>query len=282
MAASTSSTNELSGSQTGSVDDPNASNAAAASLQSVNETLSPDTVPTQLDKLKQEKLRAEIDEIRFRIRDQSYGKWQSLAKATIKYLAIIVPVAVGLVGLIVQWNEFQDQRERLARFEVGPEVTKLAMQLNNSSDEGQRSLAAYQLAWFGRPAVFLLFERLVTEERPAVREAIIMALADIDRNNIGSTSVITILVESTTAFVGLALDSEQSAVSKIEQRLTTQAVVAAALRSDNDENATRKEYLKGLSTVQSLIESQPSQQMPNDDKNQLLAIVEHKLREVSR
>lgn len=281
MASRIPGTNERSRLQQGSAGDPEASNAAAASLRAANEASLPDTAPTQLDNLEQEKLKAEIDEIRLRIKDQSSGESQRWAKAAIKYIAIIVPLGVGLVGLLIQWNEYQDQRERLARFEVGSEVTQLATQLNDRSDEGQASLAAYQLAWFGRPAVFLLFEQLVTEDRLAVRTAIIMALADIGRSDKGPPSVVALLVESTDAFMSLALDSEEPAVTKIEQRLTALADAAAALRSDKDDGASNKEYLEDLSTARKRIESQPSQRLSDDDKKRLLDIVDRSLQKVS-
>ena len=109
------------------------SSAAADSLPAANEGVDADAPPAQSESLEQQKLRAEIDEIRLRIRDQSSSNWQSWAKGAIKYVAIVVPLGVGLVGLLIQWNEHQDRRERLARFEVGPEVMQLATQLDRIS-----------------------------------------------------------------------------------------------------------------------------------------------------
>ncbi len=121
----------------------------------------------------------------------------------------------------------------------------------------------------------------MTEEQPSVRDAIIMALADIGRSDKGPPSVVALLVESTDAFVSLAFDSKDPPVKKIERRLTALADVAAALRSDKDDGASNKEYLEGLSTARKRIESQPSQRLSDDDKKRLLDIVDRILQKVS-
>ena len=208
-----------------------------------------------------------------RIKDHTTLSWQRWASAAIKYLAIIVPLGVGLVGLLIQWNEYEDRRERLARFAVGPEVVQLATQLN-SSNEHQQRLAAYQLAWFGSPAVFLLFEELVTQQRPSVRYAIIMALADISRADSGPPSVMELLLESTNTFIRLVLDSEDTAVGRIERRLTALADVAAALRSDQQGSGSDNEYLDRARTIRMGIESQLNQRLSDNDKKRMFDIVD--------
>ncbi len=241
----------------------------------------PDISSDQFDSLEQEKLKAEIDEIRLRIREQSSGKWQ-WAKATIKYLAIIIPLAVALGGLLIQWNQYEDQRERLAQFKVGPEVIELATQLNNTSDMNQQSLAAHQLAWFGRPAVFLLFEQLATQKRPTVRNAIVLALADIARSDKGKPSIMALLLQSTDAYVNLALSSgKDSELRRIEDRLTALAYVAAALQSDENDRTSSKEFLDFLRSVRKNIQSRPNLRLSTDKKKQLLDIVDHNLQAAS-
>ena len=232
-----------------------------------------DAQSTDLEALNREKLWAEIDDTYLRIENEKSGLRRRRFKAALKYLSIIVPLTVGLSGVLIQWSEHVAQSERLARFDVGPEIIKLASQLESDS-ESTRALAAYQLAWFGRPVAFMLFERLVTVLSPNVRGAIVMALVEVARSDPRQPSVLSRLIASTYDFLGFALRSKGSMETKLKARLNALADVAPALRATEELDRTYTSAVQRLQSTRKQIMAQPSDRLSDSVKQELYALID--------
>lgn len=230
------------------------------------EALFPPVTPMSLA---DQKLKAEIDEIEARLKLP--GPIAKGFGATAKYLAILVPLGIAAIGVGIQWNQHQEQREQLARFDVGDEVMKLAADLP-SLTESKSSLAASQLAWFGRPATFLLFEHLAVEPRPVIREAIVMALAEIARNDTGTPTIVDLLSNSTLTATRVVLDQKEPSANRIEQRLIALADALAALRASG--KGPSSENLQLISTLRQSIET--STRSSDEDKSELVDIMDQR------
>ena len=198
------------------------------------------------------------------------GQVQKRIETIIKYLAVLVPAAAGLIGVLIQWGEYAERQERLAQFRVGPEVIRLADELNNPGKKNKRIAAAYQLSWFGRPAVFLLFKRLVIEEYPSVDKAIIMAIAQIARSDEGESSVSVFLVESTNDF--LNLDHDEKSFEDLKDHLMALSDTLMALRASGDASLKDKELGEGLKAAQARIKS--IEWLSDERKTELLEFVD--------
>lgn len=218
--------------------------------------------------LEQQKLKAETEEIRLRTEGPGRGeRW-------LRYLGIIIPLGAALIVAFIQWSEYRDQRERLARFEVGEEVIKLATQLNDRSNSETQSLAAHELAWFGRPAALLLFEQLILQERNSLRVAIIVALAEIARTDRETPGVPVLLAQSTQTYVDATLDDDEPEIEGIEQHLAALVKVAAVIGNDDDDAAS---YRAILGTIREAIDSQPIARVSGEAKARLLGIIDRGL-----
>ena len=228
---------------------------------------------TELQDLSRQKVKAEIDEIRLRIENEKTGPRSRQIRTVVKYVSILVPVVVALLGVILNWREYVDQRERLARFEAGPEIIELAEKLNNPKNESERALAAHQLAWFGRPAVFLLFERLVNETRPKVRSAIVLAIDEIASDDNREPGIFDLLVKSTSDFVSFALSNDEPMVFQMDNRLAALADVAATLQIGQDDSNIDEAALKQFQILWSWIDAQPTTQLTIKEKEEFQTII---------
>ena len=189
--------------------------------------------------LEQQKLRAEIDEIRLRIREQSSGKWQKWTKAAVAYLAVLIPLGIGVGGFLQEWAAYQTQKERLARFEVGAEVIQLVEHLSNERNSNLQRMAALELAWFGRPAVLILHEQLIQNMGPKsmnVRDAILTALVEVARIEKNTPAVLEPVIQSTMSFVDRELKGDNLRLPKLESRLAALQAVIEVMDSLPDGN----------------------------------------------
>jgi hypothetical protein len=206
------------------------------------------------ESLERQKLRAEVDEIRLRIREQSPGKWQRWSKAVLAYCAILIPLGIGVGGFLQGWSAYQAQRERLARFEVGSEVIQLTKQLSETDDNNLQRMAALELAWFGRPAVLILYEQLMQSRKPQhwmVRDAILIALAEVARIEKDPSTVLQPMIQSTASFVDRELNSDSPKLLRIKDRLNALSAVADVLGKQTDSNSLlRKENVQMLCKLQ--------------------------------
>jgi hypothetical protein len=268
---------ELSARQVGSLaGDSRASGRTGAAQSTASPAQNPEPAPDQPMTLEQPKPKAET------VGTEGPGR----VERWLKYLGVVVPLVAAVIAAFIQWSGYWDQRERLAQFQAGEQVIKLATQLNHPSDEGQRSLAALELAWYGRPAVFLLFEQLVPERAQAVRHAIIMALAEIARNDTKPRgiaellarsperpSIIVLLARSADASLRVSLNAEKPSVDSIERRLVALADTAAAIQRDDTADP---EFLAIVTAISERIASQPSERLSEADKQRLLGVMERR------
>lgn len=221
--------------------------------------------------LADQKTQAEIDEIRYRTR------WDKWLGAPAKYFAIIVPLAVAVAAAWVQIGEYLDQRERLARFDVGQEIIGLVEQLRDSSNSEKQAVAAYELSWFGRPAVMLLFQQLAAENRPNVHAAIVVALAEIARGDTEEPSTVVQIARATEAYIVAMLEAPKAQIVAMEGYLRALAAAEAAIRGDDE--TVDPLYIAILKRIKSKIENQsvdPSAERENplteEEKAQLLDV----------
>ncbi len=273
MSNGPSGTGELSARQVGPLaGELRTSSPTGAAQSTASPAKGPEPAPPQPMTLEQQKLKAEIDEIQFRTKPP--GKLDRLFSTPVRNLTGIVTLGAAVIAGFIQWNEYRDQRERLARFEVGEEVIKLATQLNDRTNSETQSLAAYELAWFGRPAALLLFEQLIFQERDNLQAAIIVALAEIARSDRETPGVPVLLAQSTQTYVNATLNDDATEFEGIEQHLKALVMVAAVIGNDDDDAAS---YRAILGTIREAIDSQPAARVPDEAKAKLRGIIDRGL-----
>lgn len=217
-----------------------------------------------MEALKRRKLEAEIDELRLRTSSTQSDEKHKTLNFIIKYLVTIVPIAVALGGLILQWSEYRSSNERIARYEVGSEVITLTRQLGDDTSEKQSVFSAHLMSWFGDPAIFLLFEQLAKENRPAVRSALVMSLMEIARSNrpkwprlhsflryfhlsSDERSILLSLLEYTDGFVKYAaVEGQKVHLKKIAPKLKAINELVGVLAPLELESDDREKLLKQL------------------------------------
>lgn len=262
------------------------------SAEKVGSSPTADTTNSVHD-LETEKLRVEIEEARLRIRTQSAQGPKDFAKSFLTYLGVITPLVLGGWAAIVQWREHEERLQRKARFDVGSEIVQISNQLSSASSRDARLLAAPQLAWFGRAAIYILFENLMVEESDTVRDAILLALADIAKSDHEEGVVMALLTESTATYATFVLRRKHSNnatlernVPALKKRLSALSEVALALRADRERRVSAGEkpstqYLKRTDTALEGISDEIERLPEGPDKTFLLELIDETRSRVS-
>jgi hypothetical protein len=197
-----------------------------------------------LEKLKEEKLRKEIEEINFRIEQQKSSLGLEKIKAHSGYLVILVPLILGLLTFYVEINKYLDQREKEQKFKISKEMIQLVNELNSGSEAIRRN-AALELAFFGKPAVPILIENLDNvEHQNPVYDAIIKGLKSISANEKNSAYILTQLLQATAEVIDRP-SAEQTSSHDLTIRFHRRALETILNNvKESEKEKTEREKLK--------------------------------------
>ena len=230
--------------------------------------------------LEQEKLRAEIDEIRLRVRDHAVQRRLEKFKVYPTYIAVITTLLVGIVTFALQWSEYLDQREREQRFKIGEEMIKLVMQLNDREFPNLQRSAALELAFFGRPAVPLMLEHLDMQADQDVRDAIVKGLAEVARVEEDAGAVIQPMIASTFNVLDRELADRPLGEAVIKRRFSAFADVAVLLAMTDRDPKPKDKVSETLQSLRQKI--QANEALDGERKQTLQGIVDDALQRLNR
>jgi hypothetical protein len=161
---------------------------------------------SKIDKehLEKQKLQAEIDEIKFRIKankDQLESDKKKIFRmiplSTLKTMSRSIPIALtiltGIVAIWIQFNQYLDKKEKEYEFSLNQVMVGLVAKLN-SKDLAEREDATILLSAYEKNAIPILLWNLKTTETP---ESTIQSLKLIgEKESLKKDKVLDQLLES--------------------------------------------------------------------------------------